>query len=113
MAAATQRGNESLLLQSTVMSANVVFINIDWKQSRHNKEHANMSKLSFTIRGVINNMKPAMLCMSEVGEASIPLTEMSMQQVANQTVQAWRDAATEHVELKCMFEVGAPYMTSL
>jgi hypothetical protein len=93
------------------MSANVVFINIDWKQSRHNKEHANMSKLSFTIGSVINNMKPAMLCMSEVGEASIALTEMSMQQVANQTVQAWRDAATEHVELKCMFEVGAPYMT--
>ena len=26
-------------------------------------------------------------------------------------MQAWRDAVTEHVQLHCMFEVGAPYMT--
>ena len=55
-------------------------------------------------------MKPAKIFMSGVGEASIPLTEEHMQQVANQTMQAWRAAATEHVELHCMFEVGAPYM---
>ena len=49
--------------------------------------------------------------MSEVGEAPKPLTEEHTQQVADQTMQAWRDAATEHVQLHCMFEVGAPYMT--
>ena len=31
--AATDHGEEVLLLQSTAMSANVVFINIDWKES--------------------------------------------------------------------------------
>jgi len=112
MTAATEHGQEVLLLQSTAMSANVVFINIDWKASRHNKTlKANMELLGLTIAGVVRNMKPAMVCMCEVGEASIPLTEEQMQQVADQTMQAWRDAATEHVQLHCMFEVGAPYMT--
>ena len=109
MAAATEHGEEALLLQSTVMSVNVVFINIDWKEVQHTKKH--MSTLGRTIAGVVRNMKPAMICMSEVGEASIPLTEEHMQQVADQTMQAWRAAATEHVELHSMFEVGAPYMT--
>jgi hypothetical protein len=112
MAAATEHGKEALLLQSTVMSANVVFINIDWKKSRHgNRLRANMRTLGETIAGVVRNMRPAMICMSEVGEVPIPLTEEHMQQVADQTMQAWRDAATEHVELRSMFAVEAPYMT--
>jgi len=112
MTAATEHGQEVLRLQSTAMSANVVFINIDWKASRHNKTlETNMMLLGWTIARVVRNMKPAMVCMCEVGEASIPLTKEQMQQVADQTMQAWRDAATEHVQLHCMFEVGAPYMT--
>jgi len=111
MTAATEHGQEVLRLQSTAMSANVVFINIDWKASRHNKTlEANMMLLGWTIARVVRNMKPAMVCMCEVGEASIPLTEEQMQQVADRSMQAWRDAATD-VQLHCMFEVGAPYMT--
>ena len=102
-----------MLLQSTVTSANVVFINIDWKSTRHSKKrlNANMQLLGGTIHGVVCNMKPAMICMCEVGEASQPLTQEQMQAVENQTLQAWRDAATEDVEFHCMFEVGSPYMT--
>jgi hypothetical protein len=113
MAAAAQHGKEALLLQSTVTSANVVFINIDWKATRHNSKRlkANMSKLGETIGGVVRNMKPAMICMCEVGSVSSPLTVECMQEVAEGTEQAWRDAATEHVELRTMFEVGEPYMT--
>ena len=70
-----------------------------------------MQTLSDTIYGVVRNMRPAMICMCEVGDVSHPLTEENMQQVANQTMHAWRDAATEHVELHRMYEVGAPYMT--
>ena len=111
MTAATGHGQEVLLLHSTAMSANVVFINIDWKASRHNKTlEANMKLLGLTIAGVVRNMKPAMVCMCEVGEASNPLTKEQMQQVADRSMQAWRDAATD-VQLHCMFEVGAPYMT--
>ena len=111
MTAATGHGQEVLLLQSTAMSANVVFINIDWKASRHNKTlETNMMLLGWTIARVVRNMKPAMVCMCEVGEASNPLTKEQMQQVADRSMQAWRDAATD-VQLHCMFEVGAPYMT--
>ena len=57
--------------------------------------------------------------MCEVGEATIPLTEEQMQQVSNQSMRAWKEAATEHFrgaatehfELRSMFQVGAPYMT--
>ena len=70
-----------------------------------------MSILGETIGGVVRNMKPSMICMCEVGVVSSPLTVECMQEVAKRTEQAWRDAATEHVELRTMFEVGEPYMT--
>ena len=95
------------------MSANVVYINIEWKESRHNKKRcrANMAALGKLITGVVRHMKPAMICMSEVGETVNPLPEEHMQQVENRTMQAWCDAATEHVHLRSMYTVGAPYMT--
>ncbi len=114
MVVVTEHSKEALLVQSTVMSVNVVFIKIDWKKSRHSNRKSltnNMLTLGRTIAGVVRNMKPAMICMSEVGEANNPLTEEHMQQVEEETMQAWRDAATELVELHNMFQVGAPYMT--
>ena len=112
-AAATEYSPEVLLLQSTALSANVVFINIDWKASRHNAKavKSDMQTVANTITGVVRNMNPAMICMCEVGLATIPLTEEQMQQVADQSMHAWKEAATEHFELRSMFQVGAPYMT--
>ena len=111
MTAATGHSQEVLPLQSTAMSANVVFINIDWKASRHNKTpKANMRLLGKTIAGVVRNMNPTMICMCEVGNATAPLTEEQMQQVADQSMLAWKEAAAEHFELRSMFQVGAPYM---
>jgi len=111
MTAATEHGDAVLCLQSTAMLANVVFINIDWKASRLDENlEANMMLLGRTIARVVRNMKPAMVCMCQVGEASNPFTKEQMQQVADRSMQAWRDAATD-VQLHCMFEVGAPYMT--
>ena len=103
-----------MLLQSISSTVNVVFINIDWKKTRHANATAlsrNMKKLRTTICDVVGKMKPAMICMSEVGEASNLLTKEHMQQVAETTKQSWREAATEHGELCSMFEVRAPYMT--
>ena len=100
-----------MMPQGTAMSANVVYINIDWKKGRHNKTlKANMNPLRKTIAGVVREMKPTMICMCEVGEATIPLTEEQMRHVALQSMHAWKEAATEHFELRSMFEVGAPYM---
>ena len=94
------------------MSANVVFINIDWKSSRMNRTlETNMKILAKTIAGVVHNMKPTMICMSEVGVTKHPLSEEQMQQMANQCISTWKDAATEHIQLRSMFSTGAPYMT--
>ena len=66
----------ALLLQSTTMSANVVFINIDWKASRmRGTLHANMQILAETITGVVRTMNPTIICMCEVGETNRPLSE--------------------------------------
>ena len=110
MAAATEA---ALMLQSTAASANVLFINMDWKASRHSAKRLkpNMALLDKTITNVVRKMNPTMICMSEMGEAKNPMTREQMQQVADQIMQSWNDAATEHIELRCMFEVGAPYMT--
>ena len=74
---------EVLPRQSTAPAVNVVFINIDWKAARHNRGRlkANMRSLNKTICGVVRHMKPAMICMCEVGVVKDPLTAEQMQQV--------------------------------
>ena len=34
-----------------------------------------------------------------------------METIATELMKAWKDAATEHVRLRSMFETGYPYMT--
>ena len=97
------------------MSVNVVFVNIDWKKSRHHSQKStgkNMNILHETIAGIVREIQPAMLCMCEVGEASNPLTDAHMQQIADTIEKAWQSAATEHVRLKFLFTADAPYMTA-
>ena len=54
------------------MSANVVFINIDWKSSRMNNTlNKNMERLANTITGVVRNLNPTMICMCEVARQKI------------------------------------------
>ena len=104
---------EVLPRQSTAPAVNVVFINIDWKAARHNRGRlkANMRSLNKTICGVVRNMKPAMICMCEVGVVKDPLTSEQMQQVADECLKAWRHAAGERLALASMFQSGEPYMT--
>ena len=53
-------------------TANVVFINIDWKPTRMNNTlNKNMERLANTITGVVRNMNPTMICMCEAGETKI------------------------------------------
>ena len=97
------------------MGVNVVFVNIDWKISRHASEKStrrNMTVLHATIADIVRGMKPTMLCMCEVGEASKPPNQGHMQQIAETIEKAWQSAATEDVSLKFLFVAGAPYMTA-
>jgi len=83
--------NKAPLLQSTVMPANIVFINIDWKESRHDTEKStkrNLKILGNTIQDVVRKMKHAMLCITEVGVVAQPLTGPHMEQVRDQVLAA-------------------------
>ncbi len=94
------------------MSANVVFANIAWKESRHHRTlNANMKLLNNTITDIVRKLNPTVICMCEVGETTIPLSGEQMQQVADCVSSAWKDAATEHVKPCSMFTTGFPYMT--
>ena len=94
------------------MSANVVLINIDWKEKEmHNTLIRNMKLLATMIAGVVRNMNPTMICMCEVGESNDPLSQEQMQQVADKVIRVWNGAATGHIQLRSMFTEGAPYLT--
>ena len=86
------------------MTANTVFVNIDWKKSRHYRTlNANVKVLGTTITNIVQKMKPTVMCMCEVGETSNPLSNEQVQQVADKSISAWQKAATEHVKLGSMF----------
>ena len=96
---------------SAGMHANILFINIDWKDSRHNTKKSterNLLILSETIEDVVYKMNPAMICMCEVGSESKPLTQRHMEQVRDQVVIAWERVTIKHVSLQSMFEIGRP-----
>ena len=96
------------------MFANVVFINIDWKSSKMNRTlNTNMKVLATAIADVVHNMSPAMICICEMGETTHPLSEEQLQRVATQSISAWKDTATEHIQLRSMFTKRAPYVTIL
>ena len=71
--AATEQGTGPRL-QSTV-EVKIIFVNIDWKTSRHNNEKTtkkNLTKLADTTSRIVTNMKPAVICCCEVGTAMEP-----------------------------------------
>ena len=83
-------------------------------KSRHENQKAldrNMKILGNAITNVVHKMNPTAICMGEVGGEKSPLTEEEMQQVADQSIHAWKEAVTEGLEIRSMFQVGAPYMT--
>ena len=111
-AAATEHGTGPLL-QSTA-GANIIFVNIDWKRSRHNSPSStakNLSLLANTTSSIVTNMKPAVICCCEAGTAMSPMTREQMSAMAHAMREAWEEAATERPAISCLFEDGAPYLT--
>ena len=101
------------LLQSTA-NTNIIFVNIDWKRSRHDNEesiHRNMTKLADTISSIVTSLKPGVICCCEVGEATNPMTKEMMSAVADTIRKAWEASATEHPAISFLFKEGAPYLT--
>ena len=91
----------SPLLQSTA-EVNIVFVNIDWKRSRHNTDTStkkNLKKLADTITSIVQIMEPAVICCCEVGTAKYPMTKDQMSAMAETMRIAWEEAATERSEM--------------
>ena len=96
------------------MGIKTVFVNIDWKRSRHQNAKSaqrNLKLLADTIESIVSRMQPAVLCMCEVGEAATTLDGDHLQQVATTAMKAWEGVATKHVSLKALYDLNAPYMT--
>jgi hypothetical protein len=101
------------LLQSTA-DTNIIFVDINWKRSRHDTEGStrrNMTALADTISSIVTSMKPAVICCCEAGEAMKPMTKEQMFAVADTICTAWEAAATEHPAISFLFEDDAPYLT--
>ena len=101
------------LLQSTA-NIHVIFVNLDWKRSRHDNEASirrNTTKLADTASSIVTSMRPAVICCCEVGEASNPMTKGQMLVVADTIRRAWEASVTEHPAISFLFEEGAPYLT--
>ena len=110
--AVTEHDTE-LQLQSTAV-ANIIFVNIDWKRSRHDNPtctNKNLKKLARTTASIVTNMQPAVICCCEVGTAMFPMTRDQMSEMAQTMTEAWELAATEHPEISALFEDDAPYLT--
>ncbi len=52
-------------------------------------------------------MRPTLICMFKVGECGNLLSQAHMETVAEATMYAWMDTATEHVNLKAMYVAEA------
>ena len=110
--AATEHGTGPLL-QSTA-GANIIFINIDWKRSRHSNPKStkrNLTLLANTTYSIVTNMKPAVICCCEVGTAMSPMTREEMSDMVQAMREAWEGAATKRPAISAIFKDDAPYLT--
>ena len=109
--AATEHGTGPLL-QSTA-GANIIFINIDWKRSRHANPASTkkLKVLANTTSSIVTNMKPAVICCCEAGTAMSPMTMEQVSAMAHAMRKAWEEAATERPAISFLFEEDAPYLT--
>ena len=95
----------------------LIYANIDWKASRRDTVKAeirNLRLLEATVRSIVSNMHPAVLCFCEVGTATTPLTEQNLVCLTQSVAAAWKDAATKHVEPEIRFHyvTEKPYLTA-
>ena len=74
----------------------IVFVNIDWKKSRHatvGAERRNLEVLKATVTSIVTEMNPALICFSEFGEVGHPLPDEVIPRLQDAIENAWREAA--------------------
>ena len=96
------------LLQSTA-GINIIFVNIHWENSEHNSQKStenNLRRLSLTIASIVKEMKPAVICCCEVGNAMQPMTSPQIKYMMQTFRDAWR------ADISILHEEGEPYLTA-
>ena len=74
----------------------IVYVNIDWKLTRHSSDDAerrNLEGLKRTVKSIVTEMKPALICFCEVGEVRRPLPDDVILRLQDAIENAWREAA--------------------
>ena len=74
----------------------IVFVNIDWKKSRHATdvaERRNLELLKRTVTSIVTEMKPSLICFCEFGEVGHPLPDNVIPCLQDAIESAWREAA--------------------
>ena len=127
MTSATQRSKTCL---------HIVYVNIDWKDSRHNTDEStsrNKTRLQETIFSIVAHMQADILCMCEVGLPCQPMSDEHMKSMSVWCEESWKRAATSRafhgiqsaeykgaaawqaaqgsVRLEAVFTTNEPYMT--
>ena len=74
----------------------IVYVNIDWKRSRHASdvaERRNLELLKRTVTSIVTEMKPSLICFCEFGEVDRPLPDDVIPRLQDAIESAWREAA--------------------
>ena len=123
-------------IQRSTKHHNIVFVNIDWKVTRHDTDKSirrNKEILQGTIRSIVAEMRPDILCMCEVGHPVIPMTADHMKIISDWCVETWKRTITsravrgykspefqskeewlraqDEISLSVLYTENEPYMT--
>jgi len=117
-AAATEHGDAA----SGADGINIIFVNIDWKASRHHNPKSsarNLGLLGNTVLSIVQEMAPAVICFCEVGNVMSPLNADHIRAIEATVHTAWanarvRDTATEHVvpDIRFLHTKQEPYLVA-
>ena len=89
-------GRGGLASDAALAGLGIVFVNVDWKKSRHataDADRRNLELLKRTVTSIVTEMKPALVCFCEVGEVGRPLPDKVIPRLQEAIENAWREAA--------------------
>ena len=103
------------------LGMNIIFVNIDWKRSRHDSDAAerrNLQQLAGTVDSIVSQLRPAVVCFCEFGEVAQPLYAAHVEVLKNEVQENWRQAvrwrnvsATEP-DIQFLHTPDEPYLTA-
>ena len=100
---------------------NIIFVNIDWKRSRHDSataERRNLVQLARTVDSIVIQLRPAVVCFCEFGEVMNPLSAANAEVLMNEVQEKWRqavhrrNASATKPDIRFLYTPNEPYLTA-